>query len=281
MCIAHNSHRTIPLHAALPPSSPTYHPTLTITSPSRHCALDVIPSYSTLRPASHTPCLTQRPIKHIALPIIPPLPTYHRAHYPSLPAILLYLLYCITCQATRALFRPASHPTLLVIPECQTHCPACHTTLADIPPFLFHHCPLCHTTCHFSLPVNPLCLWYCPYRRSSIPVISLCSSYLFAHHTPTCLSFSPTRDSTLPVIPPFLLYHPVRDAILPVILPYLLLRHRSVEIFASYVWWTIVFQTNFSGPMCQAASKISLALLCAKETPSRSLCERETNAKIR
>ena len=186
-----------------------------------------------------------------------------------------------TCQASCALFCPASHPALLVIPECQTHCPACHTALPAIPPFLFHHCPLYHTICHSSLPVTPLRLWYCPYRRSAIPVISLCSSYLFAHHSPTCLLFSPIHDTALPDIPPFLLCHPVRHTILPVILPYLLLRRRSFEMLTSYLWWTIIFPTNFSGPICQAANKMCLALLCATKTPSRSFCVREINVKTR
>ena len=164
---------------------------------------------------------------------------------------------------------------------CQSSHPTCHPGMPDILPFLFHHCPLYHTICHSSLPVTPLRLWYCPYRRSAIPVISLCSSYLFAHHSPTCLLFSPIHDTALPDIPPFLLCHPVRHTILPVILPYLLLRRRSFEMLTSYLWWTIIFPTNFSGPICQAANKMCLALLCATKTPSRSFCVREINVKTR
>ena len=143
-----------------------------------------------------------RPSRHIVLPIIPPFPTYHRAHHPSLPVMLLYLLYYTTCQASCALFRPASYPTILVISECQTHSPACHTALPDISHFLFHHCPLYHTICHSSIPVTPLRLWYFLYHRSAIPVISLCSSYLFAHHAP------PAYYSVQPVIPHCPTYHP-------------------------------------------------------------------------
>ena len=221
------------------------------------------------------------PYRHSALSNILPYPSYRLSRHTTMPFTHPYPLSYSACYTTLPVRPPVHYFALPVIPPYLSSRNARHTALLVMPPYLTYH-PSCsiiapYATLSVILPY-PL---PCPYRLSTIPVIPLCSSYLFVHHTPSCLLFSLTRDTALPYIPPFLLCHPVRHAILPVILPCLLLRHRSFEMLTSYLWWTIIFPTNFSGPICQAANKMCLALLCATKTPSRNFRVRETNVKIR